>query len=152
MRGWTVGLVGAALLVVGIGIAVVVALAASDDGTTIVELEVGDCFDLPDDAPDEELRSVDVVDCASPHLAEVVSDGLLDTDTPYPDDDELFTQVEQACRASNPRRSVSCRSRRRRRCGSRSTDGSCVSRSRTAVTRSRGRSSPADRAKSAARC
>ncbi len=101
MRGWMVGLVGAALLVVIGGVAVVVALTASDDGTPIVELEVGDCFDLPDDVADEELRSVDLVDCATPHLAEVVSDGLLDTDdTPYPDDDELFTMVEQECRAA----------------------------------------------------
>ena len=100
MRGWMVGLVGVALLVVVVGVAVVAAIGASDDGTTIVELDVGDCFDLPEDASDvEQLRSVEVVDCETPHEAEVVSDGTFDTeDAPYPDDDELFLMVERACR------------------------------------------------------
>jgi hypothetical protein len=103
MRGWTVGLIGAALLVVAVGAAVVAALTSSDDGTSIVELAVGDCFDLPDDASDaDQLRSVDVVDCTTPHHAEVVSDGVLNADdAPYPDgDDELFDMVERACRAA----------------------------------------------------
>lgn len=102
MRGWIVGLIGVALLAVAVGVAVVVALTASEDGTAIVELEVGDCFDLPEDATDaDELRSVDVVDCATPHQAEVVSDGELNADdAPYPDDDELFGLVERACRAA----------------------------------------------------
>ena len=100
MRGWMVGLIGVALLVVIAGAAVLAAIGASDDGTTIVELEVGDCFDLPEDAADaEQLRSVEVVDCSKPHEAEVVSDGTLDTDeAAYPDDDELFVMVERACR------------------------------------------------------
>ncbi len=101
MRGWTVGLIGAALLVVAVGVVIVAALTSSDGGTAIVDLEVGDCFDLPEDESDaDEFTSVDVVDCAMPHLAEVVSDGVLNTDDePYPDDDdELFGRVEAACR------------------------------------------------------
>ena len=103
MRGWIVGLVSAVLLVVAVGVAIVVALSASGDDTAIVDLAVGDCFDLPDDdAGDDELRTVEVVDCASPHLAEVVSDGVLNTDdAPYPADDELFDLVERSCRAAN---------------------------------------------------
>ena len=100
MRTSMVGLIGVALLVVAVAVAVLAALAASEDGTSIVELEVGDCFELPDDAADvDELQSVEVVDCATPHEAEVVSDGTLATDdAPYPEDDELFVMVERACR------------------------------------------------------
>lgn len=102
MRGWMVGLVAAVLLVIAVGVAIVVALTSSGAGTAIVDLEVGDCFDLPDDASEaDELRTVDVVDCATPHLAEVVSGGELNTDdAPYPDDDELFELVERSCRAA----------------------------------------------------
>lgn len=102
MRGWIVGPTVAALLVIAVGVAIVVTLTASGDGTAIVDLEVGDCFDLPDDAAaTDELRTVDVVDCATPHLAQVVSDGLLNPDdVPYPDDDELFDVVERSCRAA----------------------------------------------------
>lgn len=100
MRGWIAGVIGAAVLVVAVGVAIVVAVTASGEATAIVDLEVGDCFDLPDDVSDAgELRSVDVVDCATPHLAEVVSDGVLNTDdAPYPDDVDLFDLVERSCR------------------------------------------------------
>ena len=100
MRGWMVGLIAAVLVVLAAGVAIVVALTSSDDGTAIVDLEAGDCFDLPDDATEaDELVTVDVIDCATPHLAEVVSIGSLDTDgSPYPADDELFARVEAACR------------------------------------------------------
>jgi len=100
MRSWMVGLIAAVLLVIAVGVAIVAAFTSSGAGTAIVDLEVGDCFDLPDDASEaDELRTVDVVDCTTPHLAEVVSDGVLNTDdAPYPDDDELFELVERACR------------------------------------------------------
>ncbi len=100
MRSWMVGLIAAVLLVIAVGVAIVAAFTSSGAGTAIVDLEVGDCFDLPDDASEaDELRTVDVVDCTTPHLAEVVSDGVLNTDdAPYPDDDELFEVVERACR------------------------------------------------------
>lgn len=100
MRGWMTGVIGAALLVIAAGVAVVAIVASSDDGTSVVDLDVGDCFDLPEgsEAADE-LTSVLVVDCSEPHLAEVVSDGTLATDdAPYPDDDELFDLVERRCR------------------------------------------------------
>lgn len=102
MRGWVVGLIGAALVVVAVGVAIVVAATASNERTAIVDLDVGDCFDLPDDASGaDQLETVEVVDCSSPHLAEVVSDGALNTDdAPYPDDDELFDLVERNCRAA----------------------------------------------------
>jgi hypothetical protein len=102
MRGWMVGLIAAVLLVIAAGVAIVAALTGSGDDTAIVDLVVGDCFDLPDDISDtDELRSVDTVPCDTPHLAEVVSDGELNPDdAPYPADDELFDLVERACRAA----------------------------------------------------
>ena len=102
MRGWMVGLIAAVLVVLAAAVAIVAALTAGDGGTAIVDLEAGDCFDLPDDVADaDELRMVDVIDCATPHLAEVVSVGALNTDgSPYPADDELFDLVEAACRGA----------------------------------------------------
>jgi len=101
MRGWVLGVMAAVVLVIALGVGIIVVITAGGD-TAIVDLEVGDCFDLPDDAGDDgELRSVAVVDCAEPHLAEVVAAGDLNTgDDPYPEDDELFARVEQACRAA----------------------------------------------------
>ncbi len=99
MRGWVIGVVAAALAVMLVGVGVIAAVRTGD-GTAVVDLEVGDCFDLDDaDDDDGEIRSVDLVDCADPHLAEVVATGELNPDeAPYPPDDELFALVEQACR------------------------------------------------------
>lgn len=103
MRGWMVGVVAAALLVIAAGVAVVAAVTSSGNATSVIDLEVGDCFDLPDESPGgDALTSVDVVGCAEPHLAEVVSDGVLNADDiAYPDDEEeLFDRVERMCRAA----------------------------------------------------
>jgi len=102
MRGWVLGMIVAVVLVLVIGVGVIVVISA-DGETAIVDLVVGDCFDLPEDADDAgELRSVAIVDCSDPHLAEVVSVGDLNSgDDPYPDDAELFASVEQACRAAD---------------------------------------------------
>lgn len=101
MRGWGVALVVATSLVVIVSLAVVVVISG-DDTTAIVDLDVGDCFDLPDDEDDDGvLESVETVDCSEPHLAEVVADGNLNTDdAEYPSDDELFAVVDGACRAA----------------------------------------------------
>lgn len=105
MRGWVVGLVAAVAIVVVAAVGVI-AVITSDDQVAIVDLDVGDCFDLPDEADDEadddgELRSVPLVDCAEPHLAEVVAAGELNTgNDPYPSDEELFARVDDACRAA----------------------------------------------------
>lgn len=101
MRGWMVGLIAAVLVALAIGVAIVAALTTSGDGTALVDLDAGDCFDVSDDnAEADDIVAVDVIDCATPHLAEVVSVGELGTDgAPYPADDELFAMVEAACRA-----------------------------------------------------
>ena len=102
MRGWMIGLLAVAIGVFGLGVAAIAAFSGSSADTSIVELEVGACFDLPDDATaDGNIDAVETVDCDTPHLAEVVFVGSLnDGDEPYPSDDELFARVEAACRST----------------------------------------------------
>lgn len=97
MRGWVVALIATALAVLVAG-GVVVAILLGGGTTAIVDLEPGDCFDLPDDVGDE-IVAVTTVECSEPHLAEVVSVGELRVgDEPYPGGDELFATVDAACR------------------------------------------------------
>jgi hypothetical protein len=100
MRGWLVPLGAVVVMVVAVGVGAIVVLVSSGDDTAIVDLDVGDCFDLPDDeTADGTIDSVDTVDCGAPHLAEVVFRGELNSgDDPYPDDDELFDRVDETCR------------------------------------------------------
>ncbi len=100
MRGWMVALLVVVLLVITAGVGAIAIVVSSGDDAPVVELEVGDCFDLPDDVAGDVLGSVDTVDCSEPHLAEVVAAGALNPggDAPYPPDDELFDLVERACR------------------------------------------------------
>ena len=94
-----VGLIAVVVSALGIGVAAIAVITSSGDDTSIVDLEVGDCFDLPEGDDDGTLEAVDTVDCAAPHLAEVVFVGSLNTDDqPYPPDVELFAAVERACR------------------------------------------------------
>ncbi len=102
MRGWMIGLLAVAVGVFGLGVAAIAVFSGSGAGTAIVDLEVGDCFDLPDDVTaDGNIVAVDTVDCATPHLAEVVFVGSLNGgDEPYPSDDELFARVDASCRVA----------------------------------------------------
>lgn len=99
MRGWMAALGVVVLAVVIVGIGTIAFLLSSGGGTAIIDLDVGDCFDLPDDAADDgTLDTVDTVDCATPHLAEIVFRGELNGgDDPYPSDDELFARVDRLC-------------------------------------------------------
>ncbi len=102
MRGWVAAVVAVALAVVVLGVAVIAVVAGSSGSTPLVELEVGDCFDLPADGSDDTVAEVDLIDCEEPHLAEVVFAGSLNEgDDPYPPDDELFAAVELACRRAD---------------------------------------------------
>ena len=99
MRGWVVGLLVVVLVIVGGAAAIIAALVGTSSSTSIVDLEVGDCFDLP---PEEELarfETVDVIDCDEPHGVEVVfvADLNPDGDLPYPPDEELFPLAERRC-------------------------------------------------------
>lgn len=99
MQGWVAGLLATLAMVIVVGVGVVVVVSSSGD-TAIVDLEAGDCIELPDDADATgAVDTVVTVDCDVPHLAEVVSVGDLDPgDAPYPSDAELFAEVERRCR------------------------------------------------------
>jgi hypothetical protein len=102
MRGWVAAVVAVALAAVVLGVAVIAVVAGSGGSTPLVELEVGDCFDLPADGSDDTVADVGLIDCEEPHLAEVVFVGSLNEgDDPYPPDDELFAAVELACRRAD---------------------------------------------------
>ena len=98
-----VGPAVAALVIAAVAVWLVL-LVLDDEGTTsFVDLEVGDCFDLP--SPDDEGGTVDVlavelVDCDEPHDVEVVAVGDLraggDGDDEYPG----FEAVDQAAAAA----------------------------------------------------
>jgi hypothetical protein len=100
MQGRPVALVVVVSSVFLVGVGAIAVFLSSGNGTAIVDLDVGDCFDLPDGAAaDGTLESVDTIDCSSPHLAEVVYRGELNPgDDPYPTDDELFARVDRICR------------------------------------------------------
>jgi len=101
-------LVGLGVLVVAAVVAIATVLSLSNE-TSWTELEAGECFDLAgavDDADGDlaAVFAVDTLDCDDPHDAEVVAAGDLnpDGDLPYPDDDELFVQVDRACASLVP--------------------------------------------------
>lgn len=95
----------------GVGFVVIAALVAigvvlgADDGTSWVDLEPGDCFDLAAALGETDadtgglLLDVDPLDCTRPHDAEVVAVGRLDPsgDAVYPADDVLFGLVDDRC-------------------------------------------------------
>ena len=97
MRGWVIGLLCA---VAGVGAlaALLIVLATSAD-TTVLELDVRDCFMIDLEAGSADIDTVDLLDCDNPHDAEVVFVGTLNpgTDRPYPSDAEMFADIDRAC-------------------------------------------------------
>ncbi|MFD6136246.1 DUF4190 domain-containing protein [Isoptericola sp. NPDC056618] len=61
---------------------------------TGANLNLGDCFELPDDATD--LTGVVAVDCTTPHGAELVGVDEL-TDAEYPGEDSVVATTEDFC-------------------------------------------------------
>ncbi len=106
MRGWVGVLVAAAVVATAVAIGVIL-VATSGSATALLDLELGDCFDLPTEATAgagddvEVIDTVDVVPCDRPHDAEVVALGALnpDGDEAYPSDDQLFARVDERCRS-----------------------------------------------------
>jgi hypothetical protein len=101
MKGWMVGLI--AVVVVAIGLATAAAVLLRPGGDTIVlDLEAGDCFQVPDDIAGAAISEIDTISCSKPHEAEVFATGELnpDRDQPYPADaQQLFAQVDAKCAA-----------------------------------------------------
>lgn len=86
----------AAAIAIAIGI-IVVATAGED--TLVLDLEVGECFDLALDRGASDIGTVTTVDCDEPHEAEVVAAGELDPDgtRERPSDDAVFPLVDARC-------------------------------------------------------
>jgi len=101
MRGWIVALMAAVLVAVGLAVAALVLLSPGDD-TLVLDLDSGDCFEVPDDIADATIAQVDTISCSKPHEAEVFATGELnpDRDQPYPaDEQQLFARVDRQCAA-----------------------------------------------------
>ena len=71
----------------------ILALSACDP--TVLTLEVGTCFDDPDDIS-EGVEGVPTVDCAEPHDNEVIANKLL-TGTEFPGDSIMQLDAGDAC-------------------------------------------------------
>jgi hypothetical protein len=97
-RGWLVALLATVTAVVLVGVLAIVALTSGGD-TLVLDLDVGECFDLPDDMSQATLETVATVDCDDAHEAEVFADGDLnpDRDVPYPGEQQLFSTADREC-------------------------------------------------------
>jgi hypothetical protein len=95
---WILGLLAAVAAVVVCGV-LVVAVFRSDE-TLVFDLDVGQCFDLPESVSEGVLDTVTPISCDEPHQVEVVAVGALnpDRELPFPGDDAVLAQVDQLCR------------------------------------------------------
>ena len=101
MRTWIVGLVAVSLVAIALAVAALV-LLRPDDAPIVLDLDAGDCFQVPDDIAQATISKVDTIACTKPHEAEVFATGELDPgrDQPYPDDEQqLFARVDRQCAA-----------------------------------------------------
>jgi hypothetical protein len=62
----------------------------------VVDLRVGDCFDLKDEFSGDEIEDVKSVPCTTEHQLEIFYVGAMGKGT-YPTDDEFETYVTQNC-------------------------------------------------------
>lgn len=105
----TLGIVaGLVVLVLAAVLAIATVLSLSNE-TSWTDLEQGECFDLAGAIADADgvlasVLSVETLGCDVPHDAEVVAVGELNEgeDRPYPDDDELFAEIDRACESLVP--------------------------------------------------
>ena len=100
-RTWIAGLIAAVVLAAVLALLAVVLLSPDGD-TLVLDLDAGDCFEVPDDIAEATISEVDTIDCAQPHQAEVFATGELDPDReqPYPSDEQLlFARVDRECAA-----------------------------------------------------
>ncbi len=101
MRAWIAGLIAVVLVAIAAAVAALVLLSPGDD-TIVLDLDAGDCFQVPDEIATATISKVDTIDCTKPHDAEVFATGELDPgrDQPYPgDQQQLFARVDRQCAA-----------------------------------------------------
>jgi hypothetical protein len=107
---WLVGLCVAVVAAVAIGVLVLVTAATSQ--TLVLDLDAGDCFDLDLDALEDGssavVETVDTIDCAEQHLAQVAAVGELDPDgdLPRPADFDAFAMADARCAVALADRAV----------------------------------------------
>ena len=94
---WVLPLIGALVAAVALSVGVIAILA--DDDTSVLELDLGECFDIPLETGTSALDTVALVDCSTPHNAEVVLVGTVNDDRTrgYPADDALFDELDRRC-------------------------------------------------------
>jgi hypothetical protein len=96
-----VGLLAAVVVAIALATAAAVLLRPGGD-TIVLDLDPGDCFQVPDDIARATISEVDTISCDDPHEAEVFATGVLnpDRDQPYPGAaQQLFAQVDAKCAA-----------------------------------------------------
>lgn len=104
----TFGIVAGLGVIALISVLIIAAMLALSNETNWTDLDTGDCFDLAGaiekaDGDLAAVTTVDTIDCDQPHGAEVVAVGELDVgERPYPNDTELFAEIDAACRVLVP--------------------------------------------------
>ena len=104
-RGWLVALLATVVGVVLVGVLAIVALTSGGD-TLVLDLDVGDCFELPADMSQAAIDQVATVECDDPHQAEVFAAAELnpDRELPYPGEEPLFRTADRRCAAARSER------------------------------------------------
>jgi hypothetical protein len=105
VRSFLIAAFCAAIVVGASAVVIAVFVGIGGSGTSIFELEAGECFQLPEfdddeSRPTQALLEVEPVDCDEAHTAEVLLTGRLNPDQsrPYPSDDALFAEIGEHCR------------------------------------------------------
>jgi hypothetical protein len=101
MKPWIVGLVAVVLLALALAVAAALLLRPGGD-EIILDLEAGDCFQVPDEIANSKISEIETVSCDASHEAEVFATGELnpERDQPYPEDEQqTFARVESRCAA-----------------------------------------------------
>lgn len=94
------GVVLGALGIVGFAIVIVFAVneAIDEQITSIADLEVGKCYDIPNASTGEvQISEIEEVDCSSRHTGEAFYTGNLDSSEPYPGGSDVQLQAGQEC-------------------------------------------------------
>lgn len=108
---WTSwALLAGVVVAVAVVSVIVIGVLSSNDRVAIAELELGDCFELPEPSESDvdTIETVVTIPCDEPHLAEVVGVGELDASADgengetndYPLESDLFDEVDDRCRAA----------------------------------------------------
>ncbi len=93
--GWILGIIGLVFFA-----AFVVAASAEDfdDDVSVDDLQVGDCYNLPDDDEDDAVATLERTECDEPHDGELFAQQpvTLDDDD-YPGDEAIRPEVVRIC-------------------------------------------------------